>query len=105
MFMACLPRMARICTPLSWEVAQDQAGTGVTRGSSLLSNRLLLGDGIERGEPLLHRLPQVIAGTAKGRVALADEVALLLGPFQRRAMVVRLHAGNRLQEGVVDVAV
>ena len=60
---------------------------------------------VELVQPLLHRLAQVVAAAAERGVALVDEVALLPGQRQRRAMAVGFRARDRPQEDVVDVAV
>lgn len=66
---------------------------------------LLFGDGAELVHPFRHRLAQVIAGPAIGRVALLDEFALLPGQGQRRAMAATFRVRNRLQEHLVHVAI
>ena len=57
--------------------------------------QLLPGDRIELVQPFLHRLAQVIAAAAERGVALVDEVTLLLGQCQRRAMAVGFRARDR----------
>src|SRR5262245_19058111 len=87
---------------------------GIVTGSCARSSRkalavrqkiLLPGNHVAFLQPLLHCLTEVVGAAAERRVALVDEVALLLGQRQRRAMAVGPHIGDQPQEDVVDVAV
>ena len=88
--------------------------SGIVTGSCARSSReqlvrsaktLLPGDRVELLQPLFHRLAKIVATLAERGVALLDEVALLPGQRQRRAMAVGFRTRDHPQEHVVDVAV
>lgn len=66
---------------------------------------LLPGDRIELFQPIFHRLAEIIAALAERTVALLDEVALLPGQRQRRAMAAGFRIGDHTEKNIVDVAV